>query len=261
MTLTPFDIEACAVLLGPDAHVFQLHALPECDSTNTYLMRLAESGAPSGTVVVTDHQTAGRGRRARAWVSAAGDSLTFSLLWRFPPASRAPEALSLVLGLALRQAVQTFGLTVEVKWPNDVLFNSKKLAGVLIEVQPGDIKSAVIGIGVNLRLPPTMPADIAETASALDQIMQLTPSREVLLAAILRQVVSVLWRYENAGFDGLRAAWQAAQAFRDREVRVINDTQLITGICRGVSDRGELLIETSAGLQRVLAGDVSLRPA
>lgn len=260
MTITPFDTAACAARLGAEAPVFALHTLAECDSTNTQLMRLAELGAPSGTVVVADHQTAGRGRRDRTWISAPGDSLTFSLLWRFEPASHAPEALSLAIGLALRRALQMFDVRAEVKWPNDVLHDGKKLAGVLVEVQPGNIKSAVIGIGVNLRRPP-MPHDVAVTATSLDALMQAKPSREALLAAILLQLVDVLRRYESEGFAGLREAWQSAQAFRDREVCVASEAHTIVGVCRGVSDKGELLVQTTTGLQRVLAGDVSLRLA
>ena len=261
MTTTPFDSAACMALLGADAHAFTLHALRECDSTNTQLMRLAEAGAPSGTVVVTDHQTAGRGRRERTWISTPGDSLTFSLLWRFAPTSRAPEALSLVVGLALRRALRVLGAAAELKWPNDLLHHGRKLAGVLIEMQPGDIKSAVIGVGINLRLPRALPDEVAAIATSLGDIMEPAPSRETLLAAILTQLAAVLQHYESEGFPALREEWQAAHAFCDRQVRVAGDARDIAGLCRGVGDCGELLVETAAGLQRVLAGDVSLRLA
>lgn len=261
MTTKPFDPAACAALLGAEAYAFQLHAVPECDSTNIQLMRLAETGCSSGAVVIADHQTAGRGRRQRTWFSAPDDSLTFSLLWRFSPASRAPEALSLAVGLALRRALVALGAPIEVKWPNDLLCRGKKLAGVLIEVQPGDIKSAVIGIGINLRLPSAMPDDVAVDATALDMILASPPAREALLAIVLVQLAPVLRRYDSEGFAALLQEWQAAQAFRGEEVRLAGDMQEIVGICRGVSERGELLIDTAAGLHRALAGDVSLRLA
>lgn len=261
MTHQLFDVAACTALLGADAHDFDLVALRECDSTNTQLMQLAEAGARSGTVVVADRQTAGRGRRARHWVSAPDDSLTFSLLWRFASSSRAPEALSLAVGLALRRAVVELGAVVDVKWPNDLLHRGRKLAGVLIDMQPGDIKSAVIGVGINLRLPSGLPADVAATATSLDAISSAVPTCEALLAAALTQLALVLRRYECEGFIALLDEWQAAHAFHNQEVRVAGDVQDIVGICRGVGAGGELLVETATGLQRVLAGDVSLRPA
>lgn len=261
MSATEFDPAICMRLLGNDADSFHLVVLPECDSTNTCLMQKAEQGAASGTVVVAECQTAGRGRRDRVWISTPEDSMVFSLLWRFDPASRAPEALSLVVGLALQRAINSIGADVEVKWPNDILYHGKKLAGVLIEVQPGDIKAAIIGIGINLRLPTDMPEDIAASATALDRMLASMPEREQLLAMLLTQLSAVLHRYEVDGFAGLRDEWQAVQAFRGDEVRITGGGEDIVGICRGVNVRGELLLSTDDGLRTVMTGDVSLRRA
>lgn len=257
MSSSRFDIATCAVALVDDA--FLLQARPECDSTNTQLMLLAEAGAPSGTVLVTDSQTAGRGRRGRAWISSTADSLTFSLLWRFPPHSAAPEALSLVVGLGLQRALTSLGAPTELKWPNDILHQDKKLAGVLVEVQAGDIKSAVIGVGINLALPGGLPADVAATATALDDILTPLPTREYLLAVLLKELGAVLRRYEHEGFAGLREGWQARHAFQGRPVRLSGGAEDLEGVCNGVTERGELLINTAQGVRRIVSGDVSLR--
>lgn len=255
-----FDIAACTAALGADTDAFQLNVLAECDSTNTQLMRLAEAGAPAGTVIVAERQSAGRGRRERVWISSPLHSLTFSLLWRFAAESSAPEALSLAVGLGLQRALAVAGVPAAVKWPNDILCRGRKLAGVLIEVQPGDIKSAIIGIGINLRLPPHMPAAIAGNAIALDEVLSQPPTRERLLAVLLSELAATLHRYQSEGFAGLRDEWQARHAFQGSNVRITGGGEDIEGICSGVTERGELLIKTEKGTQRVITGDVSLRP-
>lgn len=255
-----FDIAACTAALGADADAFQLMAFAECDSTNTQLMHLAEAGAASGTVIVADRQTAGRGRRERRWISAPRHSLTFSLLWRFSAGSSAPEALSLAVGFGLQRALATLEVMAAIKWPNDILCQDKKLAGILIEVQPGNMKSAIIGVGINLRLPADMPAEIAAKAIALDALMPQLPTREPLLAVLLTHLAATLRRYQTEGFAGLRDEWQAGHAYHGRQVR-ISGGEDFEGICTGVTDQGELLINTANGLRRVICGDVSLRPA
>lgn len=256
-----FDIAAYSAALGADVDAFHLTALAQCDSTNTRLMQAAEAGAPSGTVIVADRQSAGRGRRGRVWIASPQHSLTFSLLWRFTSESSAPEALSLAVGLGLQRAFASLGVRACVKWPNDILYKGRKLAGVLIEVQSGDIKSAVIGIGINLRLPPDMPAEIASNAIALDAALPQLPAREPLLAALLTHIAATMSRYQNEGFAGLRDEWQARHAFHGRDVRINGGFEEIDGVCSGVTERGELLIDTVEGIRHVVSGDVSLRTA
>ena len=238
---------------------FDIDALAACDSTNSRLMARAEAGAPSGSVLVSDAQSAGRGRRGRAWISAPGDSLTFSLLWRFPAASTAPAALSLVVGLGLIRALAAIGCPqAKLKWPNDILLAGKKLAGVLVELQPGDIRSAVIGIGLNLRRPQALPAELDEQVADLAGAGHgLT--REALLAACLAALAEVFDAYAAAGFAALRAEWEDAHAWQGLALRVSGEEGGQVGRCSGVDDAGALLLETPAGVVSVLAGDVSLR--
>jgi BirA family transcriptional regulator, biotin operon repressor / biotin---[acetyl-CoA-carboxylase] ligase len=259
----PFSIAAVADALGDLACRFDLELLDECDSTNARLLTLAGSGAPSGSVLAARTQTAGRGRRGRSWFSAPGDSLTFSLLWRLPP--EAPLAgLSLVVGVALARALEDLGITgVSLKWPNDLLLNERKLAGILIELVPGaSPPAAVIGIGMNLRPPRGMPSDLRETAAALiDANVPLSATSE-LLARLLKALHAELTRFEFAGFSSLREAWLDRHAFNGRAVLLLSDfSEALEGICRGVDADGALLLETGAGMQRIISGEVSLRPA
>ncbi|MFN4148820.1 MAG: biotin--[acetyl-CoA-carboxylase] ligase, partial [Rhodocyclaceae bacterium] len=146
------DLTAIVQALGSEACRFDVELLPECASTNALLLARAEAGAPSGTVVIAETQTAGRGRRGRAWHSTPGDSLTFSLLWRFAPATL-PLGLSLATGVAVTNALKKIGAgDTALKWPNDILKDGRKLAGILVELVPNVPHAAVIGIGLNLRL-------------------------------------------------------------------------------------------------------------
>ncbi len=255
------NIAAVAAALGGSARRFNVDAVAECDSTNSRLLALAETGAASGSVLVADRQTAGRGRRGHTWHSAPDDSLTFSVLWRFGPASSAPTALSLAVGVAVADAMDNLRIDgVTLKWPNDVLHTGRKLAGILVELQPGNARSAVIGIGLNLRLPQNLPADVAQTAVGLDSLGSRT-SREETLAIILASLAHTLDSYAAGGFAALREAWLSRHAFQDQSVRITRDGVDSVGTCLGIDQDGALLVATASGLKKIIGGEVSLRAA
>ncbi|MBS3936386.1 MAG: biotin--[acetyl-CoA-carboxylase] ligase [Sulfuritalea sp.] len=252
------DLVSLAQALGAHACRFDADLLPVCDSTNAVLLGRAEAGAPSGAVVIAAAQTAGRGRRGRAWVSAPGDSLTFSLLWRFAPGA-VPLGLSLAAGVAVTNALAKVGAGgTALKWPNDVLKDGRKLSGILVELVPGQTHAAVIGIGLNLRLPESLPSGLRETAAALD----VPIATNVLLATLLIELRAVLERFAVTGFVGLRADWLERHVFQERPVLVAGDfAPPRAGLCRGVDDDGALLLEAEGRIERILTGDVSLRGA
>lgn len=251
--------------LGVLAGRFDVDALDECDSTNSELMRRADRGAPSGTVVVADRQSAGRGRRGRSWLSTAGDSLTFSVLWRFPGSAAQLGGLSLAIGAGLAEALEQLGAAgIRVKWPNDLLLGTgddfAKLAGILIE-SSSDRRGCqvIIGIGLNLAAPP---GDFPQPVAGLDRAFAVLPERHALLAALLGGVVQALDTFAVDGFFGLKSKWQRYHAWQGLPVRIIGDgTEALSGTCLGVDDDGALLLATAAGTERIVAGDVSLRPA
>lgn len=250
--LHPLSLAAVTTALGDAACRFDVDLLAECGSTNAEL--LARVAAPSGTVIVAEHQTAGRGRMGREWLSAPGDSLTFSLLWRLPPATPV-SGLSLAVGVGVARALAKVGAgDTPLKWPNDVLKDGKKLAGILVELQSNT--AAVIGIGINLRLPAAMPAEVRAGAAALGGDIDAN----ILLAAVLTELLLVLDEFSAAGFAALRDDWLARHAWTGQTVNVhAAHAPVLEGTCMGIDPDGALLLETASGVQRILSGDLSLR--
>lgn len=274
----PLNLSALALALGSQACRFDADLLAACDSTNAVLLARAEAGAPSGAVIIAATQTAGRGRRGRAWISAPGDSLTFSLFWRFAPGT-SPAGLSLAVGLAVADALEKVGVTegnpffgtggtalagtprnpgtaIQLKWPNDLVQDGKKLAGILVELLPGAPHAAVIGIGLNLRLPAALPDDLRARSAALNH----RGDPNALLATLLIELQAVLERFSASGFAGLQDDWMARHAFADAPIQLLSDfAPPRAGICRGVDVDGALLLEVAGQVERVLSGEVSLR--
>ena len=260
--LEALDRAAVAAALGGLAAAFSVEVLPECDSTNSRL--LADPPPDDGRIPVlaADRQTAGRGRRGRVWQSWPGAGLTFSVLWRFAPGAPLPGGLSLVVGLAVARALEELGVEgVQLKWPNDVLVNGHKIAGILIELVSGRGQplAAVIGVGINLRLPPEAAIESPLGVTDLARCLDATPPASRLLGLVLAQLHHFLGICAAAGFEGLRGAWQQRNAFAELPVRILGEVEPLAGICAGVDADGALLLQTPDGLRRVLSGDVSLR--
>lgn len=243
---------------------FSIIWVDECASTNGTLTAAPPADDGRVHVLVANRQTAGRGRRGRAWLSWPGSSLTFSVLWRFMPGAPAPAGLSLVAGLALARALEGLGAQgIQLKWPNDVLVHGEKLAGILVELLParGRPPAAVIGIGLNLHLPTGISVPGQSGVTDLSRTLEHElPAATIVLAAILTELHGLFRIYASAGFPALRGAWQQRHAFTDLPVCIRGEDSALYGICAGVDEDGALLLRTEAGLQRVLAGDVSLRP-
>ncbi len=257
----PATIAAIAARLGADARRFDIDILPSCDSTNAVLLGRAEAGAPSGTVLIATEQTAGRGRRGRGWIASPGDSLTFSLLWRFAPGT-APAGLSLAVGVAVVRALEKSGAAgAALKWPNDILMGGRKLGGILVELVPGAAHAAVIGIGLNLHLPAAMPDDLRAVSAALCA-PDAAADEDALYGALLRELLAVLESFATGGFAAILPQWTARHAFQDAAVNLLSDfAPPRAGICRGADHDGALLLETDGRIERVLSGEVSLRAA
>ena len=245
---------------------FSITALVECASPNNLLLDRAEDGAPSGRVRVADCQTAGRGSRGRHWLSAPQDSLTFSVLWRFSGGIERLPGLSLAVGVAVVHALEACGVFgMGLKWPNDLLYEDRKLGGVLVElVSEKESTQAVVGIGLNLHLPESVGDGngFALPATALDAVLSPLPERHVLLAQLLIELAHVFDRFAAGGFAVLRDQWLARHVWQDRRVCLVADGRpLKEGVCCGVDGYGALLVQTENGIERCLSGDLSLRVA
>ncbi len=202
----------------------RLEVVDEIDSTSTRLLEMANAGAASGTCLAAEWQSAGRGRRGRSWVSALGGSLTFSLLWRFERGAGHLAGLSLAVGVAVARALAACGVErVQVKWPNDVVVDFRKLAGILVETS-GEMQGpsvAVIGVGVNYRLGESVLERIDQPVIDVAHCASSVPSRSALLGELLAHLASALADFEAQGFASVRDAWRASHAYQGRRVRVV----------------------------------------
>jgi len=251
--------------LGPLAPCFSLELGASVDSTSTRLLELAARGAASGTVVAAEWQSRGRGRFARAWHAAVGGGLLFSLLWRFERGAGALSGLSLATGVAVARGVEALGArAISLKWPNDLLWGGRKLAGILIELQ-GDAlgpTAAVIGVGVNVHLSEADRARIGEPAADLETACGAAADRNVALARLLAELHRMLEVFGKEGFAPLRGEWERRHAHQDALVTlVVRGGARATGHARGVGEDGALLLDTGAGIERHHSGEISLRPA
>ena len=257
------DAAAVRAQLGAHAREFHLELLDVCASTNTLLLERAREGAPSGSVLACELQSAGRGRRGNSWQSGLGGSLTFSLLWRFGQGAAGLSGLSLAAGVAVARALDSMGVAdVQLKWPNDLLHAGRKLGGILIELQ-GDAAgpcAAVIGIGLNLRLRAGLRDAITQPVTDLAAIAKQVPPRNRLLAAILIELAQVIEQFAWQGFAPLRQEWMARHAHQGRPVTLaLGEGKTVTGRAAGVAEDGALLLQTARGLERYVNGELSLR--
>lgn len=236
-----------------------VEVVPETGSTNADL--LARAGQLAHPVLlVAEHQTAGRGRAGRSWLSSAANSLTFSLAWKFDGGPQALSGLPLAVGVALGDALGQLGVQVQLKWPNDVLKDGDKLAGILVETRsaPEGGTWAVIGIGLNLVMPDEVEAVLGRSAAGAPWLARM--ERELLLAALLDALADALALFARQGFGAFSARWNLRHAWQGRSVVILDDGQVLQeGLAAGVDDAGRLLLDTPEGRTAVLAGDVSLR--
>lgn len=237
----------------------------ETGSTNTEAKRLAEEGAAHGTLVVADMQTAGKGRRGRAWQQSPGTmiSMTFILKPDFAPDKA--SMLTLLAAHSVAAAIEKMtGMSAYIKWPNDIVINQKKAVGILTEmslsVEQDSIHYVVVGIGINANIS-TFPEDIRETATSLYLESGRKINRGELIAEAMKQFEQDYERFlTTEDLSGILEDYNAHLAGRDKEVRVLDPKGEYTGISRGMNKSGELLVEKADGsVVNVYAGEVSVR--
>lgn len=246
-------------LFRPDLY----HFFPTLDSTNRQAVQWAQAGAAEGTVVVADHQTAGRGRLGRQWSSPAALNLYCSVLLRpnLPPQSAAQ--LTLLAGLALARTVADMGVTgIEIKWPNDLLLNGRKLAGILTEARADleRVHYVIVGIGINLNgTDETFPVALRGKAVNLADSLRHGVNRPHFLARMLAELDHGYGRFCQAGFGPLREDWLSFSRLLGQPIRVRMANAQFSGLALALDEAGCLLVQREDGtLTRVIAGDVLL---
>ena len=237
-------------------------------STNPDAKRFAEEGAPHGTTVVADRQTAGRGRRGRSWESPAGRSIYFTSIVRPAFVPDKASMITLVMALSVAEAIQEVtGLPTGIKWPNDIVVNGKKVVGILTEMsmtpEMNEIQFLVAGVGVNVNQESLeeFPEDLRGTATSLKIESGRQFDRAALLAEILARFEESYETFERTvDLSGLRARYESRLVGRNAVVRVLDPAGEYTGISRGITETGELIVEKESGERTlVYAGEVSVR--
>ena len=242
---------------GCDIRFFQ-----ETGSTNQVIKKLAEDGAKEGTLAVAEMQTSGRGRLGRAWSSPAGNGIWMSLLVKPVIAPYQASMLTLVMAVSIRRAIEKItGLSCEIKWPNDIIADGKKICGILTEMsaETDRINYIVIGCGINVQNE-TFPEEIKEVATSVFAQTQKKTDRAALIAACLKEFESCYDLFlKTEDMTGLLDEYHEHLVNRNKRVCVLDPKGEYRGIARGINKEGELLVETADGLRSVSSGEVSVR--
>ena len=245
-------------VVGRDIHVFQ-----ETTSTNDVIEKLARDGAREGVAVFAESQTRGRGRLGRQWVSPAGKGLWFSVLLRPELTPQAVTRLTVASATALVRAIQAqTGLTLEIKWPNDILIRGRKVAGILTELSAelDRVKYVVLGVGVDVNLGAAeFPADLRKSATSLKLESGRMISRPELAVAVLRELDEDYARISDSRFAALADEWEAHCSTLGRDVVIRIGERRIHGRAESLGEDGALLLRTDHGhLERIIGGDLTL---
>jgi len=253
--------------IGEMASWFNIKVFDVLDSTNNFLMQEAPKGYPHASCVVANIQTSGKGRRGRQWQSSLGENLTFSFLWRFTKGAAALSGLSLAVGTSLIRSLKKINVNQALlKWPNDILVNDdggyKKLAGILIELQ-GDMdgqSTAVIGVGINLKLSKKQLVRINQPAIGINQCIDNEVDTNEFLGIIIKDLTEVLAKFESNNFEYFKDEWQSYDAFQDQSISIsLGDGGIISGKEHGVNNMGALEVITEGGIKTFSSGEVSIR--
>jgi BirA family biotin operon repressor/biotin-[acetyl-CoA-carboxylase] ligase len=243
----------------------RLDVLASATSTNDQVMSQARQSG-SGHVCLAEQQTAGRGRRGRQWISPFGKNIYLSAGWEYEGGAAVLEGLSLAVGVAIVKAFSAAGISgVQLKWPNDVLWQGKKLAGVLLEMS-GDASGrcyVVVGIGINVEMSEQDAKDISQTWVDLRSIaredLKNNPGRNLLVALLIEQLFLVLEDYAARRFVAYKNDWQTLNAFSNQQVVLTTATETLSGKMSGVTDAGALILNCDGEEKVFYGGEVSLR--
>jgi BirA family biotin operon repressor/biotin-[acetyl-CoA-carboxylase] ligase len=230
------------------------------DSTNAEALRAIERLQPAPFLVLSERQTAGRGRRGRKWASPFAENIYYSLVLRVEGGMRQLEGLSLVVGLAVMHTLRELGISgVGLKWPNDVLVGQKKIAGILLELvgDPADVCHVVLGVGINVNMQMTDEVDQQWTSMRLESGKVF--DRNHLVAELGSMLRKYLARHQAGGFSAIQAEWEQNHLWQGRAVSLIAGVNHIDGEVLGIDSQGALRLKVG-GVEKVFSGgELSLR--
>jgi BirA family biotin operon repressor/biotin-[acetyl-CoA-carboxylase] ligase len=233
-------------------------------STNDDVRSRLGSGGRPPFAVLAEAQQSGRGRRGRQWSSPVASNLYLTLAEALPGGPETSRGLSLAVGVAVAEGLgRVSGVDVDLKWPNDLLVGGAKLGGILVELaEAGDLTVAIIGVGLNVRVPDYVARSIDQAWTDLVRAGGVDCSRNALAGGLIASLGASMEHFREHGFDArLQARWQARDPFFGRRIVATGVQGILHGTERGIDESGELLIETDSGMERVGAGEVSIRLA
>jgi BirA family biotin operon repressor/biotin-[acetyl-CoA-carboxylase] ligase len=237
-----------------------LSVVDEIDSTNAEVMRMLARGECAMPVVAAETQTAGRGRRGQPWCSPVGENIYLSMGLSLSGGFSAVDGLSLVLGVAVAEALECLGAgPIGLKWPNDIFIDGTKVGGILVDLQ-GELQDgvvhAIVGLGLNVHMTAAPAIDQAWTSLALAR-PQLAWSRNALISTLITSIADASDKFQSAGFAEFRSSWQSRDVFFNRQI-VARDGEL-QGVGQGINHSGNYVLQTNQGEFAVRSGEISLR--
>jgi BirA family transcriptional regulator, biotin operon repressor / biotin---[acetyl-CoA-carboxylase] ligase len=238
----------------------KIYAFDSVDSTNNCAKAVAGIGAAEGTVIITEQQTAGKGRLGRQWQAEPNQNLMFSLVLRPKITPESLNLLPLYVAVAVSEAIErATGLKTECKWPNDILYKGKKLAGILIEgsTKQNAVEYVVIGIGINVNQT-KFEGELLVKASSLKLECQKEIDRVALFREVLTSLESGYKTDSSTGFQSVVPQWTSRSTMINRQVSVSQHGNIISGIVKGLSPDGGLILGINGSEQTVFAGDVTV---
>ena len=253
-------LDPLAIRAQAPACVWPVLVFDSIDSTNAEALRAIERGQAAPFLVLAERQTAGRGRRGRKWASPFAENIYYSLVLRIEGGMRQLEGLSLVVGLAVMQALRELGIPAAgLKWPNDVLVGQKKIAGILLELvgDPADVCHVVLGVGINVNMQMTDEVDQQWTSMRLESGKAF--DRNHLVAVLGEKLQAYLNRHQIGGFSAIQAEWEQNHLWQGRAVSLIAGVNQIDGEVLGIDSQGALRLKVG-GVEKVFSGgELSLR--
>lgn len=228
-------------------------------STNDQLWQRLDEGLSTPAVCLSEHQSAGRGRRGDHWQSPASGNLYLSLFWPFR-ANTLKTGLSIAIGVSLINTLKTYNINnLKLKWPNDVLVNRQKLAGILVESRFGNAHYTVIGIGLNFKLPIATRDQIQQPTASLTQLCTEVPCRNTLAGQLIQNMMDTLTLFEARGLQDILPLWPQYDALYGKTIELVSDQGTITVEAQGIDEGGALRYQHQGQLHSLSRSDVSIR--